>query len=59
MEIGKPGATPRQRVQVGRVDFAAKGAQVGKAPVVGHQHHQVRARRGRQDTTGARQQKRK
>ena len=58
MEIGKPGAPQGQRVQVRRVDLAAKGAQVGKAPVVRHQHHQVRAGGRRQHTTGARQQQR-
>ena len=43
MKVREPHAAPGQRIQMGGIDFAAKGAQVGKAPVVGHQHHNVGA----------------
>ena len=41
MEIGKAGATQRQRIEMRRVDFTAKGSQVGEPPIIGHQHHEV------------------
>ena len=52
MEIRKTQTGVRQRIEMRRVDFAAECAQIRKAPVVGHQHHEIgtlgrRARRRR------------
>ena len=43
MEIGKTQASFGQRIEMGCIDFAAESAQIGKAPIVGHQHHKIRA----------------
>ena len=44
MEIGKTQTGFGQRIEVGCIDFSAKSAQIGKAPVVGHQYHEIRSR---------------
>ena len=46
VEVGKAHAVPCQRVEVGRGDLAAVGADVAETPVVGQQQHDVGSRGG-------------
>ena len=41
MKIGKAHATARQLVEIRRGDFTAESTDIGKAPVISDQHHDV------------------
>lgn len=41
MEIGKPQTCAGQRIEMRGIDFATECTHVGKAPVVGYQHHEI------------------
>ena len=43
VEVGEAHPAARQGVKMGGRDFTPKGADIGEAPVIGDQHHDVRA----------------